>query len=167
MSCLEWQKYWWKLEKAPNFVTRPASNVDRRTPFGSEKKMPNAHISEMRSKSRCIVCLHCGLCKLLSTVQKKDCLIINWRSWIILYLFFACYYKCQTILKLANIQTLTEPFQYCKPSIIATTFLQISLAKSVTIHSNNLFSHGIQQNGCANTVFHAFTLCKHFKMCPN
>ena len=27
-----------KLEKAPNFVTRPASNVDRRTPFGSEKK---------------------------------------------------------------------------------------------------------------------------------
>jgi hypothetical protein len=25
-----------KLEKAPNFVTRPASNVDRRTPFGSE-----------------------------------------------------------------------------------------------------------------------------------
>ena len=26
-----------KLEKAPNFVTRPASNVDRRTPFGSEK----------------------------------------------------------------------------------------------------------------------------------
>ena len=39
-----------KLEKAPNFVTRPASNVDRRTPFGSEKKMRNAHISEMRSK---------------------------------------------------------------------------------------------------------------------
>ena len=27
-----------KLEKAPNFVTRPASNVDHRTPFGSEKK---------------------------------------------------------------------------------------------------------------------------------
>jgi hypothetical protein len=25
-----------KLEKAPNFVTRPASNVDRRMPFGSE-----------------------------------------------------------------------------------------------------------------------------------
>jgi hypothetical protein len=25
-----------KLEKAPNFVTRPAPNVDRRTPFGSE-----------------------------------------------------------------------------------------------------------------------------------
>jgi hypothetical protein len=25
-----------KFEKAPNFVTRPASNVDRRTPFGSE-----------------------------------------------------------------------------------------------------------------------------------
>jgi hypothetical protein len=40
-----------KLEKAPNFVTRPASNVDRRTPFGSEKKMRNAHISEMRSNS--------------------------------------------------------------------------------------------------------------------
>jgi hypothetical protein len=39
-----------KLEKAPNFVTRPASNVDRRTPFGTEKKMRNAHISEMRSK---------------------------------------------------------------------------------------------------------------------
>jgi hypothetical protein len=39
-----------KLEKVPNIVTRPASNVDRRTPFGSEKKMRNAHISEMRSK---------------------------------------------------------------------------------------------------------------------
>jgi hypothetical protein len=39
-----------KLEKAPNFVTRPASNVDRRPSFGSEKKMRNAHISEMRSK---------------------------------------------------------------------------------------------------------------------
>ena len=39
-----------KLEKAPNFVTRPASNVDRRTPFGSENKIRNAHISEMRSK---------------------------------------------------------------------------------------------------------------------
>jgi hypothetical protein len=33
-----------KLEKAPNFVTRPASNVDRRTPFGSEKKF-GMHIS--------------------------------------------------------------------------------------------------------------------------
>jgi hypothetical protein len=33
-----------KLEKAPNFVTRPASNVDRRTPFGSEKKC-GVHIS--------------------------------------------------------------------------------------------------------------------------
>jgi hypothetical protein len=33
-----------KLEKAPNFVTRPASNVDRRTPFGSEKKC-GMHIS--------------------------------------------------------------------------------------------------------------------------
>ena len=33
-----------KLEKAPNFVTRPASNVDRRTPFGSEKKY-GMHIS--------------------------------------------------------------------------------------------------------------------------
>jgi hypothetical protein len=43
-----------KLEKAPNFVTRPASNVDRRTPFGSEKKMRNAHISEMRSKTMSI-----------------------------------------------------------------------------------------------------------------
>jgi hypothetical protein len=41
---LEWQKYWWKLEKAPNFVTRPVSNVDRRTPFGSEKKC-GMHIS--------------------------------------------------------------------------------------------------------------------------
>jgi hypothetical protein len=38
-----------------NFVTRPASNVDRRTPFGSEKKMRNAHISEMRSKVEFIV----------------------------------------------------------------------------------------------------------------
>ena len=37
-----------KLEKAPNFVTKPASNVDRRTPFGSEKKC-GMHISEMRS----------------------------------------------------------------------------------------------------------------------
>jgi hypothetical protein len=44
MSCLEWQKCWWKLEKAPNFVTRPASNVDRRTPFGSEKNC-GMHIS--------------------------------------------------------------------------------------------------------------------------
>jgi hypothetical protein len=33
-----------KLEKAPNFVTRPASNVDRRTLFGSEKKF-GMHIS--------------------------------------------------------------------------------------------------------------------------
>jgi hypothetical protein len=33
-----------KLEKAPNFVTRPASNVDRRAPFGSEKKC-GVHIS--------------------------------------------------------------------------------------------------------------------------
>jgi hypothetical protein len=33
-----------KLEKAPNFVTRPASNVDRRTPFGREKKC-GVHIS--------------------------------------------------------------------------------------------------------------------------
>ena len=33
-----------KLEKAPNFVTRPASNVDRPTPFGSEKKF-GMHIS--------------------------------------------------------------------------------------------------------------------------
>jgi hypothetical protein len=33
-----------KLEKAPNFVTKPASNVDRRTPFGSEKKF-GMHIS--------------------------------------------------------------------------------------------------------------------------
>jgi hypothetical protein len=33
-----------KFEKAPNFVTRPASNVDRRTPFGSEKKF-GMHIS--------------------------------------------------------------------------------------------------------------------------
>jgi hypothetical protein len=40
-----------KLQKAPNFVTRPASNVDRRTLFGSEKKMRSAHISEMRSKA--------------------------------------------------------------------------------------------------------------------
>ena len=40
-----------KLEKAPNFVTRPASNVDRRKPFGSEKKIRNAHISEMRSNA--------------------------------------------------------------------------------------------------------------------
>ena len=38
-----------KLEKAPNFVTRPASNVDRRTPFGSEKKF-GMHISE-----KCVV----------------------------------------------------------------------------------------------------------------
>ena len=45
MSCLEWQKYWWKLEKAPNFVTRPASNA-----VWKREKMRNAHISEMRSK---------------------------------------------------------------------------------------------------------------------
>jgi hypothetical protein len=43
-ECLEWQKYWWKLEKATNFVTRPVLNVDRRTPFGSEKKC-GMHIS--------------------------------------------------------------------------------------------------------------------------
>ena len=41
-----------KLDKAPNFVTRPASNVDLRTPFGSQKKMRSAHISEMRSNHR-------------------------------------------------------------------------------------------------------------------
>jgi hypothetical protein len=41
-----------KLENAPNFVTRPALNVDRRTPFGSENKMGNAHISEMCSKDQ-------------------------------------------------------------------------------------------------------------------
>ena len=34
-----------KLEKAPNFVTRPASNAVRK-----REKMRNAHISEMRSK---------------------------------------------------------------------------------------------------------------------
>ena len=33
-----------KLEKAPNFVTRPASNVYRRTLFGREKKC-GVHIS--------------------------------------------------------------------------------------------------------------------------
>jgi hypothetical protein len=34
-----------KLEKAPNFVTRPASNVDRRTPFGSENWKCGMHTS--------------------------------------------------------------------------------------------------------------------------
>jgi hypothetical protein len=42
-----------KLEKAPNFVTRPASNVDRRTPFGSEKKF-GMHIS-VKCVVRCII----------------------------------------------------------------------------------------------------------------
>jgi hypothetical protein len=36
-----------KLEKVPNFVTRPASNVVRKR----ELKMRNAHISEMRSNA--------------------------------------------------------------------------------------------------------------------
>ena len=43
-----------KLEKAPNFVTRPASNVDRRTPFGSEKKC-GVHISV-----KCVITLALG-----------------------------------------------------------------------------------------------------------
>jgi hypothetical protein len=38
LSFKTWHWLKFKLEKAPNFVTRPASNVDRRTPFGSEKK---------------------------------------------------------------------------------------------------------------------------------
>jgi hypothetical protein len=38
-----------KTRKGANFCNQAASNVERRTPFGSEKKMRNAHISEMRS----------------------------------------------------------------------------------------------------------------------
>ena len=44
-----------KLEKAPNFVTRPASNVDCRTSFGSEKKFA-MHISV-----KCVVSSRCDV----------------------------------------------------------------------------------------------------------
>jgi hypothetical protein len=54
-----------KLEKAPNFVNRPASNVDRRTSTVERRpsnavrkrgKTQNAHINEMRSKNlRCVL----------------------------------------------------------------------------------------------------------------
>jgi hypothetical protein len=81
MSCLEWQKYWWKFEKAPNFVTRPVSNVDRRTPFGSEKKC-GMHISV-----KCVViawyawenciernCLKCWLIKVSAVRYMHACM---------------------------------------------------------------------------------------------
>ena len=38
-----------KTWKGANFCNQAC--VERRTPFGSEKKMRNAHISEMRSKN--------------------------------------------------------------------------------------------------------------------
>ena len=44
-----------KLEKAPNFVTRPASNVGPSNAVRKREKMRNAHISEMRSNKRLIL----------------------------------------------------------------------------------------------------------------
>jgi hypothetical protein len=55
-----------KLEKAPNFVTKPASNVDRRTPFGSEKKC-GMHISV-----KCVVIISRNYDKRDRQTQNRD-----------------------------------------------------------------------------------------------
>jgi hypothetical protein len=69
-----------KLEKAPIFVTRPASNVDRRTPFGSENKMRNAHISEMRSNSASKIYVHLRVTSQTSMFRSHSQFVCIWNT---------------------------------------------------------------------------------------
>ena len=65
-----------KLEKASNFVTRPASNVDRRTPFGSEKKC-GMHIS-VKCVVSCSVTYFQFLVFMVCSRDISICLICKW-----------------------------------------------------------------------------------------